>query len=406
MQVYAELLKKIYRKTLKIVKLLMSDLNRSILKWKEESMKNKSNIISKRKYLLTTIIRVEILLVLCIYPVGLFVGIDTSQFLKLALALIFAGLGLALIAGSKNFNNFVKPLNYLGEYINSLYNNDFTYRVDLSHTSGHRELFDQLNKTTDKLESILSGIKNSTSTVVNKIDEITSGNKKIIILTDEQIDSLGNTFASIEELTATVNTNEENAQKTEVNSRSTVDAVLNGDNAVSETLSAMDEVITSSAKIKDIIGVVNDIAFQTNLLALNAAVESARAGEHGRGFAVVANEVRNLAQRSSASAKEVQLLINDIVQKILKSNEFVLKTAGCLNTITDYTQNISKQIAEINATSREQSAGISEISKSIENIRNSTTRNRELINNSSITDEQIRDLALQLFTLVSKFKLS
>lgn len=369
-------------------------------------MKNESNLISKRKYLLTTIIRVEILLVLCIYPVGLFVGIDKSQFLRLALALIFAGLGLALIAGSKNFNNFVKPLNYLGEYINSLYNNDFTYRVDLSHTSGHRELFDQLNKTTDKLERILSGIKNSTSTVVNKIDEITTGNKKIIILTDEQIDSLGNTFASIEELTATVNANEENAQKTEVNSKSTVDAVLNGDHAVSETLSAMDEVIKSSAKIKDIIGVVNDISFQTNLLALNAAVESARAGEHGRGFAVVANEVRNLAQRSSASAKEVQLLINDIVQKILKSNEFVLKTAGCLNTITDYTQNISKQIAEINATSREQSAGISEISKSIEAIRNSTTRNRELIDNSAVTDEQIRDLALQLFTLVSKFKLS
>ena len=369
-------------------------------------MKNETNLISKRRYLFTTIVRVEILLVLCIYPVGLFVGIDKSQFLKLAIALIFAGLGLALIAGSKNFNNFVKPLNYLGEYISSLYNNDFTYRVDLSHTSGHRELFDQLNKTTDKLEVILSGIKNSTSTVVKKIDDITIVNKKIIILTDEQIASLGNTFAAIEELTATVNANEDNAQKTEVNSRSTVDAVLNGDSAVSETLSAMDEVIKSSGKIKDIIGVVNDIAFQTNLLALNAAVESARAGEHGRGFAVVANEVRNLAQRSSASAKEVQLLINDIVQKILKSNEFVLKTADCLNTITDYTQNISKQIAEINATSREQSAGISEISSSIEKIKNSTVRNRELIDNSSVTDEQIRDLALQLFGLVSKFKLS
>lgn len=368
-------------------------------------MKNASNVISKKKYLITTIVRVEILLVLCIYPVGAFVGIDASQFLRLSIALIFAGLGLALIAGSKNFNNFVKPLNYLGEYISSLYNNDFTYRVDLSLTSGHRELFDQLNKTTDKLEGILSGIKNSTSSVVKKIDDITNGNKKIIALTDDQIEALRNTFLSIEELTSTVNANEENARRTEANSRSTVDAVLNGDNAVSETLTAMDEVIKSSAKIKDIIGVVNDIAFQTNLLALNAAVESARAGEHGRGFAVVAAEVRNLAQRSAASAKEVQLLINDIVEKILKSNDFVLKTAGCLNTITDYTQNISKQISEINTTSREQSAGISEISSSIEKIQNSTAKNRELINTSTETDEQIREMALQLFNLVSKFKL-
>lgn len=369
-------------------------------------MKNESNVISKQKYLLTTIIRVEILLVLCIYPVGVFVGIDASQFLRLAVALVVAGLVLALIAGSKNFNNFVKPLNFLGEYISSLYTNDYTYRVDLSLTSGHRQLFDQLNKTTGKLEGILSGIKNSTSSVVKKIDDITNGNRKIIALTDEQIESLQSTFAAIKELTLTVNTNEDNAQKTEVNSRSTVDAVLAGDSAVSETLSAMDEVIKSSARIKDIISVVNDIAFQTNLLALNAAVESARAGEHGRGFAVVANEVRNLAQRSSASAKEVQLLINDIVQKILKSNEFVLKTAVCLNTITDYTQNISKQIAGINTTSREQSSGISEISVSIEKIQNSTVRNRELINTSTETDEQIREMALQLFNLVSKFKLS
>ncbi len=369
-------------------------------------MKNESHLISKRKYLVTTIIRVEILLVLCIYPVGIFVGIDKEQFFRLSVALIFAGLGLALIAGSKNFNNFVKPLNYLGEYIHSLYNNDFTYRVDLSLTSGHREIFDQLNKTTDKLESILIGIKNSTTTVVAKIDDITSGNKKIITLTDEQIEALQNTFAAIEELTATVNANEENAKKTEANSKSTVDVVFNGDHAVSETLSAMDEVIKSGSKIKDIIGVVNDIAFQTNLLALNAAVESARAGDHGRGFAVVASEVRNLAQRSAASAKEVQSLINDIIEKILKSNEFVKKTAGCLNTITDYTQNISKQIAEINATSREQSAGIIEISSAIEKIQHSTAGNRNLICHSIETDEQIKTMTLQLFDLVSRFKLS
>jgi methyl-accepting chemotaxis protein len=373
---------------------------------KHEIMKNESNVVTKTKYLTITIIRVEILLSLCIYPVGYFVGINGIQFLRLSIALVIAGLVLAIIAGSKNFNNFVKPLNYLGEYISSLYNNDFTYRVDLSLTSGHRQLFDQLNKTTDKLEGILSGIKNSTSSVVKKIDDITAGNRKIISFTDEQIEALKNTFSSIEELTSTVNANEDNAQKTEVNSKSTVEAVLKGDNAVSETLAAMDDVIKSGAKIRDIIGVVNDIAFQTNLLALNAAVESARAGEHGRGFAVVANEVRNLAQRSAASAKEIQGLITDSVEKILKSNEYVLKTAACLNTITDFTQNISKQIAEINATSREQSAGISEISRSIEKIQSSAARNRELINNSTETDEQIREMALQLFNLVSRFRLS
>jgi len=369
-------------------------------------MKSGSAVISKRKYLLTTILRVEILLILCIYPVGLFVGIESSQFFKLSAALIFAGLVLAIIAGGRNFNNFVKPLNYLAEYINSLYNNDFTYRVDLSLTSGHRELFDQLNKTTDKLEGIISGIKNSASTVVDKVDEITSGSRKIIELTDEQIEALQKTFAAIEELTATVKANENNAEKTDENSRATVKAVLDGDNAVNETLSAMGEVIESSSRIRDIIDVVNEISFQTNLLALNAAVESARAGDHGRGFAVVAGEVRNLAQRSAASAKEVQVLINDVVKKILHSNDLVMKTASSLNTITDYTKNISSQIGEISATSKEQSDGIQEISRSIEKIKNSTVNNRALIDNSIRKDEEIRGLALQLFKIVSKFKLS
>jgi len=372
----------------------------------EINMGKGSNVISKKKYLVTTILRVEILLVICIYPVGVFTGIDISQFYRLSIALIVVGLVLAVIAGSKNFNSFVKPLNYLGEYINSLYNNDFTYRVDLSQTSAHRELFEHLNMTTDKLDGILKGIKISASTVITKIDDVTNGNRKIINLTDEQIEALQSTFSEIEELTATVNTNEENARKTEVNSKSTVEAVINGDKAVSETLSAMDDVIKSGAKIGDIIGVVNDIAFQTNLLALNAAIESARAGEHGRGFAVVATEVRNLAQRSAASAKEIHFLISDSVEKILKSNEHVLKTAGCLNTITEYTQNISKQIAEINATSAEQSAGISEISRSIEMIRNSAADNRDLLNGSAITDGQIKDLAQRLSDLVSVFKLS
>lgn len=369
-------------------------------------IKNESKVISKGKYLFTTIIRVEILLILCIYPVGVFVGVENSQYLRLSVVLMFAGLGLALIAGNKNFNNFVKPLNYLGEYINSLYNNDFTYRVDLSMTSGHRELFDQLNKTTDKLADMLSGIKNSTSSVVKKIDDITVGSRKIITLTDEQINALQDTFAAIEELTGTVNANEANARKTEINSKSTVDAVLNGDNAVSATLAAMEEVIRSNARIRDIISVVNDIAFQTNLLALNAAVESARAGEHGRGFAVVASEVRNLAQRSAASAKEVQVLINDIIEKILRSNELVLKTAESLNTITDYTKSISDQIAEINTTSREQSSGISDISSSIQKIQNSAVRNRELISTSTETDEEIRELSIQLFNAVLRFKLN
>lgn len=369
-------------------------------------MLNGKNVISKRKYLFTTIVRVEILLALCIYPVGIFVGIDKSQFFKLSIALVSAGLGLAVIAGSKNFNNFVKPLNFLGEYISSLYNNDFTYRVNLSLTSGHRELFDQLNKTTDKLEGILAGIKTSTSTVVKKIDDITAGNRGIISKTDEQIEALRNTFSAIKELLSTVNANKDNVDRTEINSRSTVEAVLDGDRAVKETLSAMNDVISSGSKIRDIIGVVNDIAFQTNLLALNAAVESARAGEHGRGFAVVAAEVRNLAQRSSASAKEVQQLINDSVEKIQRGNEFVMKTAECLKTITDYTGDISKQIAGINKTSGEQASGISEISGSIDSIHNSAVTNRAMINKSIEADEQIRELALQLFNLVAMFKLS
>ena len=120
----------------------------------------------------------------------------------------------------------------------------------------------------------------------------------------------------MEELTSTVKQNADNARQANQLALSASEVAVKGGNVVSQVVDTMASINASSKKIVDIIGVIDGIAFQTNILALNAAVEAARAGEQGRGFAVVAAEVRNLAQRSAAAAKEIKGLIDDSVGKV------------------------------------------------------------------------------------------
>ena len=169
----------------------------------------------------------------------------------------------------------------------------------------------------------------------------------------------------MEELTSTVKKNADNARQANQLAVSASSVAVKGGAVVSQVVQTMGAINTSSRKIVNIIGVIDGIAFQTNILALNAAVEAARAGEQGRGFAVVAAEVRNLAQRSAAAAKEIKTPIDNSVDKVEEGSRQVAEAGETMDEIVDSVRRVTDIMAEITAASQEQTQGIEQINLAI-----------------------------------------
>jgi len=186
---------------------------------------------------------------------------------------------------------------------------DLTITITHEYTGELAQLKQDTNTTVQKLTAVLSVIRQTVAIVTQAAEEISQGNMELSQRTTEQAAALQETAASMEQMTGTVQQNADNAKQANQLAVSARGRAEQGNQVVTDAVLAIKEISKSSKKIADIISVIDEIAFQTNLLALNAAVEAARAGEHGRGFAVVAAEVRNLAQRSAAAAKEIKALI-------------------------------------------------------------------------------------------------
>ena len=164
-------------------------------------------------------------------------------------------------------------------------------------------------------------------------------------------------------------------------------------------------ITQSSARISDIIGVIDGIAFQTNILALNAAVEAARAGEQGRGFAVVASEVRALAQRSAGAAKEIKQLISDSVEKVEQGSGLVEQAGSTMTEVVSSVKRVTDIMAEITAASTEQSAGIEQVSTTVMQLDEMTQQNAALVEEATAAARSLEDQAAELTRAVSVFRL-
>lgn len=167
----------------------------------------------------------------------------------------------------------------------------------------------------------------------------------------------------------------------------------------------MGEISTSSGRISDIIGVINEIAFQTNLLALNAAVEAARAGDQGRGFAVVAGEVRHLAQRSATAAKEIKDLIQDSSEKVKEGSWLVDESGQTLETIVNAVKKVSNIVVEIATASQEQSTGIEQVNKAVIQMDEMTQQNAALVEQSTAASEAMSEQAQSLNDMMAFFRI-
>jgi methyl-accepting chemotaxis protein len=181
---------------------------------------------------------------------------------------------------------------------------------------------------------------------------------------------------------------------------------VQGGELVEKVVVTMRSIEESSRKIVDIIGVIDSIAFQTNILALNAAVEAARAGEQGRGFAVVAAEVRNLAQRSAAAAKEIKILIDDSVDKVESGSTLVADTGTTMQKVVDSVGRVTQIMTEISRASIEQSEGIEQVNRSIVDMDALTQQNSAMVEEATAAAQEMREQAATLAEVVGVFKLT
>ncbi len=282
---------------------------------------------------------------------------------------------------------------------------NLTQKIDTQYHGMLGKLKDDANLTVDNLRDIILSIKDATDSINTAAKEIASGNQDLSSRTEEQASSLEETSSSMEQITGTVKQNADNSMQATQLASSAQQVAIKGGEVVGQVVQTMSAIHQSSSKIADIIGVIDSIAFQTNILALNAAVEAARAGEQGRGFAVVATEVRNLAQRSAAAAKEIKGLISDSVEKVESGNKQVDLAGKTMEEVVASIKRVAKIMVDISEASREQSTGIEEVSLAVSQMDEMTQQNAALVEQAAAAAESLEEQARNLSQSVSVFSL-
>lgn len=283
---------------------------------------------------------------------------------------------------------------------------DLTQKVEIHSNDEIGQLLYALRTMNDKLVSIVRQVRAGTDTIATASSQIAAGNMDLSSRTEQQASSLEETASSMEELTSTVQQNADNAQQANQMAAAASTVAGQAGHVVAQVITTMEEIRESSRKVVDIISVIDGIAFQTNILALNAAVEAARAGEQGRGFAVVATEVRTLAQRSGAAAKEIKELIDASVQKVDAGNALVTQAGRTMGEVVESVSKVTDVMAEIMAASQEQSSGIGQINQAVSQMDQVTQQNAALVEEAAAAAQSLQEQSAALATEVSVFKLA
>jgi methyl-accepting chemotaxis protein len=293
---------------------------------------------------------------------------------------------------------------YARSVVEQVAGGDLTVQVEL-RKGDETSLLAAMRDMITNLRSMVGETAKGARSVADTSAQIAQGNLDLSQRTEEQASTLEEAASSMEELTSTVAQNAQHARQANELAVNASDTARKGGEVVDDVVNTMDQILDSSRKIADIVGVIDGIAFQTNILALNAAVEAARAGEQGRGFAVVATEVRNLAQRTTVAAKEIKALISDSTLKVQAGSDRVDAAGHTMVGVVMSVQKVSNLIAEIAAASQEQSSKIGQVTSAVKQMDTVVQQNASLVEEAAAATESMKDQAGTLLELVSRFRL-
>ncbi|ASJ21500.1 methyl-accepting chemotaxis protein [Brachyspira hampsonii] len=315
------------------------------------------------------------------------------------------GIIVSSIVSAIYIGRIIKPIRNIVDEAYQMAKGNFILQSQLSNR--HDEI-GELSKAFDMMRNrfieVISEVLNASKEIASAASELHKGSEDLASRTEYQASSLEETASSMEEMASTIKSSAQNSVDGNEVMIASRNAVLEGGSVIADTTKMIEDVYAASAKIKDITKVIEDIAFQTNILALNAAVEAARAGDQGRGFAVVASEVRNLAQNSQASAKDITSLIEDIYEKINKSAEMARHSQEIFSDIESKIEETSKIMSDISHTAVEQEAGVDQVNTAVTKMDSITQQNASLVEQSTAASKSLLEQANHLEELMSFFK--
>jgi methyl-accepting chemotaxis protein len=316
-----------------------------------------------------------------------------------------AAIVIAAILGSLLTRSIIRPLQRVVEGANALADGDLTVRIGLQRMDEVGLLAHAVDRAIVQLGSVVQEVKHAAESIATATHQLASGNLDLSQRTEEQAASLQQTASSMEELTTTVRRNDGSAKQASALAASASHTAQRGGDEVSRVVKSMQAISTSSTKVVDIIAVIESISFQTNILALNAAVEAARAGDQGRGFAVVAAEVRALAQRSATAAKEIKTLIEDSATHVTDGSTLVSQTGDTMTKIVDAIRQVTHIMNEIADASTEQTVGIEQVGRAVNQMDQVTQQNAALVEQASAAAQSLAQQAQSLRNAVAIFKI-
>jgi methyl-accepting chemotaxis protein len=303
-------------------------------------------------------------------------------------------------------SSIVGPLRKAVRMANDTAAGDLSMRVRSNRSDEIGQLIRALAQMNMNMRATVVDVRDGVGVMHRATADIASGTAELSERTSNQAAHLETTAASMEEMTATVKQTADASKLANECANTARIAAESGGEVIGEVIRTMAGITQSSKKIAEIVGVIDSIAFQTNILALNAAVEAARAGEQGRGFAVVAGEVRNLAQRSAQSSKEIRQLIFESVEKVESGSKLVDSAGRTIEDVVQQVRRMTELVARIADASLEQSDGIGQINDGVTQLDQVTQQNSAMVEESTASAESLREQAEQLAAAVSVFKLS
>jgi methyl-accepting chemotaxis protein len=267
------------------------------------------------------------------------------------------------------------------------------------------ELARLLDRMIGSVSAMVAEVRSNSALVAHAGQSLASGNRELADRTEQQAANLEQTAASVQQLTGTVAQNAQTASESDRRAAQVRDVAEHGAGSMGQAVETVEGIQKRAAQMNEIIGVIDSLAFQTNILALNAAVEAARAGEQGRGFAVVASEVRNLAQRSADSARQIRALIEASREQVETGAAQIRAAGQSIAQIVDGVRGVASNMSLISASSAEQSTGLSEISTAVSQLDQITQHNAQMVERAVQQANLLEQRAAHLARAVSSFML-